>query len=189
MNNNVNSRNQSKSDGLFWLFNEEIILVSQEKALSKSFKAQIIPSLNFHSLKSIKLFSPIFFVSKSGSTHSTQYQVAIFQALSSFAISITTQLSVSALPTQTFCPISVATLPISSPDVVEIIMVSISVVYLFLSSLIFVSISLISWFDRVDVVSITEELIVHKLVISKAKLFTYIHINTRKIRIFQYFIY
>jgi hypothetical protein len=85
-------------------------------------------------LNKTKFFSHILFASKSGKTHSTQYQVDIFQALSLIAISMTTQLSLSAFQTQIFCQISVQTEEISSQSVEGIITSNISVVYFVLNS-------------------------------------------------------
>jgi hypothetical protein len=82
----------------------------------------------------VKFFSQILFVSKSGNTHSTQYQVEIFQALSSIAINIITQLSLSDFQTQTFCHISVQSAEISAQSVLGIIITNISAVYLSLKS-------------------------------------------------------
>jgi hypothetical protein len=149
-------------------FCREIMLGSQEKALSKSDKVQVIQSKYLDSLNKTKFFSHILFASKSGKTHSIQYPVDIFQALSLIAISITTQLSLSAFQTQIFCQISVQTEDISSPFVEGIITNKISVVYFVLNSCIFASIEVFSSCFKTQTLSITEESIFHKVAISKA---------------------
>jgi hypothetical protein len=115
---------------VFLSFCREIILGSPSKAFQKSFKVHIIQSKYLDSLNKTKFFSHILFANKSGKTHSTPYQVDIFQSLSSITISTTTQLSLSAFHTHSFCQISVQTEEISSQFVEGIITNKISVVYL-----------------------------------------------------------
>ena len=148
-------------------FCNEIILRSHSKAFQKSVKVPIIQSKYLDSLNKTKFFSHILFVSKSGKTPSTQYQVEIFQALSSIAIKITTQLSLSAFQTQIFCQISTQMVEISSPSVVGIITNNISVVYFVLSSWIFVSKLCFSSCFKTQTLSITVESIVQRVAISK----------------------
>lgn len=152
----------------FW---EEIILLSQEKTVSISFKSQYIPSKYFCSLKREKCFSHNLFTSKSGKTHSTPYPVEIFQARSSSAIKMTTPLSISDFQTHTFCHISVPKEVISWPFVVEIITKNISAVYLFRISSILVSMSFFSSEERIFTWSITEESIGPKVFISNQNVF------------------
>ena len=117
------------SQVVFELFFSDTILGSHSKAFQKSFKSQEIQSKYFHSLNKIKFFSQSLFVSISGKTHSTQYQVEIFHSLSSIAIKTTTQLSLSFFHTQTSCHIWVQTLDIFSPESVFSKTTKTSVVY------------------------------------------------------------
>jgi hypothetical protein len=82
---------------------------------------------------------------------------------------MTTQLSLSAFQTQTFCQISVQIVEISSQSVVFIITNKISVVYFVLNSCIFVSIEVISSVFNIPTLSINDESIFHKVAISNEK--------------------
>lgn len=106
-------------------------------------------------------------MSKSGSTPSTPYPVAIFQDLSLIAMRRTSPLSLSAFPTPSFCPISVAREDISTPSVDGMITVSISTVYFRLNSAMAHSRAFCSCDFRTPTISTTDDCGVHKLATSK----------------------